>query len=88
MWNPSRRCWPSLYAEVKFNDKLNPAFLAGYLCRSEAEYAEAITEVLGMDGGARRQLAAAARASSQRFSDAAFKAAFLDAMRPALPRLR
>lgn len=87
MWNPSRRGWPSFFAEVKFDDKLNPT-LAGYLCRSEAEYAEAITEVLGMDGGARRQLAAAARASSQRFSDAAFKAAFLDAMRPALPRLR
>ncbi len=61
---------------------------AGYLCRTEAEYAEAITEVLGIDDAMRRQLAAAARASAARFSDQAFKQGFLDGVRPALPPLR
>ena len=109
---------------------------AGYLCSTEAEYAEAMTEVrdaqastsesnehtdclqapalwhmgravdgsrrhehrrqtsvyvtqvLAMDDGVRRQIAGAARQASGRFSDAAFKAAFLDALAPAMPSLQ
>ena len=60
------------------------ACAAGYLCTTEREYAEAITEVLGMDDETRRRLAAGARQSAARFSDQHFKAAFLDSMRPAL----
>lgn len=59
---------------------------AGYLCSTEKEYSDAITEVAALEDSLRTCLAAAARASSARFSDHAFKAAFLDALRPALPR--
>jgi len=58
----------------------------GYLCSTEKEYSDAITEVAALEDSLRTCLAAAARASSARFSDHAFKAAFLDALRPALPR--
>ena len=47
-----------------------------------------VTQVLAMDDGVRRQIAGAAREASGRFSDAAFKAAFLDGLAPAMPLLR
>lgn len=58
---------------------------AGYLCSTESEYADAIAEVVTLEGRVRGRLAAAARRSAARFSDRAFRAAFLEALSPALP---
>ena len=57
---------------------------AGYLCSTEDQYADAITEVLIMDQERRLRVAAAARRRATRFSDERFSADFLDALRPAV----
>ncbi len=57
---------------------------AGYLCSTEDQYADAITEVLIMDQERRLRVAAAARRRARRFSDERFSADFLDALRPAI----
>ena len=59
---------------------------AGYLCSTEDQYADAITEVLVMDQERRLRIAAAARRRAARFSDERFAADFLDALRPAIKR--
>jgi len=62
-----------------------PALLlpTGYLCTTQAEYAAAMGAVLGMQPGERDAMAGRARARAARFSDAAFAAAFVDALAPA-----
>ncbi len=59
---------------------------AGYLCRTESQYAAAITEVVSMDQTDRLRIAGRAREQAGRFSDANFMAGFLDALRPVVRR--
>ncbi|KFM24507.1 GDP-Man:Man(3)GlcNAc(2)-PP-Dol alpha-1,2-mannosyltransferase [Auxenochlorella protothecoides] len=57
----------------------------GFRCVTEEEYAAALTRVLGMQQLERLEVAAAARRRADRFSDARFAEAFMDAMAGCLP---
>lgn len=61
-------------------------YISGFLCTTEAEYADAIAEVVGMSDTRRTRVAASARDTSDRFSDQAFKAQFVQALRKVIPR--
>lgn len=59
--------------------------LPGYRCRSLAQYADAIVEVLGMDQVERMRLAAVARRRAAQFSDQRFQQEFMAALDELLP---
>lgn len=61
------------------------ASVTGFRCDSEGEYAAALTKVLGMGQLERLEIAAAARRRADRFSDARFAEAFVQAMAGCLP---
>ncbi|KAL0031056.1 hypothetical protein WJX77_001677 [Trebouxia sp. C0004] len=56
----------------------------GYLCTTEEQYANAITEVLCMDQQDRLKIAAAARQRAAKFSDQQFEQDFVKAIQPLL----
>ncbi|KAI7840213.1 hypothetical protein COHA_005995 [Chlorella ohadii] len=57
----------------------------GYRCRTLAQYADAIVEVLGMDQVERIRVAAAARRKASQFSDQRFQREFLACLDDVLP---
>lgn len=59
----------------------------GYLCTTEEQYAEAITEVLCMDQQHRLKIAAAARQRAAKFSTQQFENSFITAIRPIILKL-
>ncbi|GAX84154.1 hypothetical protein CEUSTIGMA_g11577.t1 [Chlamydomonas eustigma] len=63
------------------------AVSSGYLASTVEEYADAISQVLALEEGARIQMAAAARSHADTFSTEKFMNSFMSAIGPVLPPL-